>query len=127
MRTNEEARQYFKDKGFTYADIDYARLNELQNFLAHELYAYRHSGDAHAKDMGMHVRKPLKKHSKVLKRTGLQYAYFKVDGSYFENREAISFNRDGFIGFGGEFSSVNVQPMLKAFCAWCDFMEKGHI
>lgn len=120
MIKNEEARDYFKQKNLSYLQIDQGKLDILQELLAEELAVYRNSGDEHAQQMRMKLRKPLKKHTKILKRTGLIYAAFKVDGSYFENREAISFNRDGFIGFGGEFSSVNVQPMLKAFFKWCD-------
>lgn len=92
----------------------------LQEILSNELEIYRTSGSKHAEEMGLKLRKPLKKKIKILKRNGLQFAYLRVDGSYFHDREAISFNRDGFIGFGGEFSSVNTQPMLKAFCKWCD-------
>lgn len=125
MIKNDDARAYFVEKGLTYAHITQEKLNSLQKLLAAELTAYRNSGNEHAEQMGMYLRKPLKKHTKILKRTGLQYAKFRVDGSYFHNREAITFNRDGFIGFGGEFSSVNTQPMLKAFCKWCDEIAVG--
>ena len=118
--TNDEARAYFVSKGLTYPQITENMIARLQEFLSIELEIYRTSGGKHAEGMGMKLRRPLKKKIKILKRNGLQFAYLRVDGSYFHDREAISFNRDGFIGFGGEFSSVNVQPMLKAFCNWCD-------
>lgn len=123
--TNDEARTYFVEKGLSYDDVTEANLDSLERLLILTLAEYRTSGDEHAEQMGMYLRKRLKKHTKILKRTGLQYAMFRVNGSYFENREAITFNRDGFIGFGGEFSSVNVQPMLKAFCSWCDEISKA--
>lgn len=120
MIKNDDAREYFIEKELSYSQITENDLGKLQTLFKEELELYRNSGNQHAIEMGLKFRKPLKKNIKVLKRTGLQYAYFRVDGSYFHNREAISFNKDGFIGFGGEFSSVNTQPMLKAFMRWCD-------
>lgn len=119
MLQNEQARVYFNEKGLSYKDITAEKLDLLETLLVSELAAYRNSGDKHAAEMALQLRKPLKKDRKILKRTGLHYANFRVSGSYFQNREAISFNRDGFIGFGGEFSTANVQPMLKAFIKWC--------
>lgn len=118
--TNDEARAYFVSKGLSYSKITENMIARLQELLTIELEKYLVYGGKHAKEMGLTLRKPLKKQIKILKRTGLQFAYLRVDGSYFHNREAISFNKDGFIGFGGKFSSVNIQPMLKAFCKWCD-------
>ena len=43
-----------------------------------------------------------------------------VDGMYFADREAISFNDDGFIGFAGWSDSKNVQPFYRAFKSWMD-------
>ena len=48
---------------------------------------------------------------------GLQSAFLRVDGPYFTDREAISFNEDGFIGFCGWADGHNSAPILKAFCA----------
>jgi hypothetical protein len=118
----DEAREYFKDKGLSYADITEEDLRDLVQFLSEEFKIYSKNGGEHAKAMDLKSRKPLVKHVKILKRTGLQYAYLKVKGSYFDSREAISFNENGFIGFGGELDDKNVQPILKAFCRWCDLM-----
>lgn len=121
--TTEQARQYFKDKNLNYSKITYNDLTKLQLLLIDELNSYI-INDEHGKEMGMTFRTPLKKDIKVLVRSGLQYAFLKVDGSYFEKREAISFNRDGFIGFAGWASSRNAQPMLRAFIRWCDEITK---
>lgn len=50
-------------------------------------------------------------------------AFIRVDGSYFEGREAISFNGDGFVGFAGWASTKNVLPFYRAFSAWLDDFE----
>ena len=47
-------------------------------------------------------------------------AYIRVDGPYFEDREAISINPDGFIGFAGWADSRNERPFLVAFARWMD-------
>ena len=39
---------------------------------------------------------------------------------YFENREAISFNPDGFIGFAGWADSTNIIPILEATVKWLE-------
>jgi hypothetical protein len=122
--TNNEARAYFVEKGLSYDDVTEENLDLLERLLILSLAEYRTSGDEHAEQMGMYLQKRLKKHTKILKGTGMQYAMFRVKGSYFKNREAITFNRDGFIGFGGEFSSANVQPMLRAFCSWCNEISR---
>lgn len=50
--------------------------------------------------------------------TGIMYAFVRVDGPYFRDREAVSFNEDGFIGFCGWADDKNSKPFLKAFHAW---------
>ncbi|TQK75163.1 hypothetical protein FB479_101775 [Brevibacillus sp. AG162] len=62
----------------------------------------------------MKVSKPRVKDVKILK-SGPKHAQIQIDGSYFSRREGITFSQTGFIGFGGGFSDVNVQPILKAF------------
>ena len=52
----------------------------------------------------------------------MQDAYLYMKGAYFSERECISFNLDGFIGFAGWASNGNVQPILRAFIRWCDIL-----
>lgn len=117
--TRDNARLYFENAELTYADITAEDINLLVELLSEELEAYRTTGGEHAKNMAMTVRKPLVKDVKILK-TGLKHAYIKVDGSYFEKREGISFNKDGFIGFAGSFDGSNTTPYLTAFMRWVD-------
>jgi hypothetical protein len=118
----DEAREYFKKSGLSYSDITEEDITSLFHLMNDEFSIYKKTGGEHAISMDMRARKPLVKHVKVFKRTGLKFAYLKVKGSYFESREAISFNENGFIGFGGELDDKNVQPILKAFCRWCDLI-----
>lgn len=117
----EEAREYFKNKDLNYSKIKKEDIDKLIEFVSDELEIYLRTGGFHAEQMGMRIKKPLIKDVKVLK-SGLKYAQIRIKGSYFDNREGITFSQTGFIGFGGEFSDVNVAPILKAFCKWCDLI-----
>jgi hypothetical protein len=115
----EEARKYFENKGLDYSKIKKEDIEVLISYVSKELKTYLKEGGFHAQQMSMELRKPRVKDIKVLK-SGLQYARIRIKGSYFDDREGITFSQTGFIGFGGEFSDVNVAPILKAFCKWCD-------
>lgn len=117
-----QARDYFKNKGLSYAVLTEEDIKLLGIMLAEELFSYLMNGGNHARQMSMKVSTFRKKDVKVLKKTGLKYARIQIDGSYFKRREGITFSQTGFIGFGCEFSDVNVQPILKAFCKWCDYI-----
>ena len=47
-------------------------------------------------------------------------AYVRVDGPYFEDREAISLDTSGWVGFAGWADSRNEKPFLVAFARWMD-------
>lgn len=46
--------------------------------------------------------------------------FLYVNSHYFERRECISFNADGWIGFAGWADQGNTNPILRAFIEWCD-------
>lgn len=116
-----EARDYFKKTGLTYERLTKSDINVLYDLLSEELFTYLATGGFHAQQMSMRVSKLRIKDIKVLK-SGLKYAQIQIDGRYFSRREGITFSSTGFIGFGCEFSDINVQPILKAFIKWCDHM-----
>lgn len=122
--TTEQARQYFKDKNLDYKMIGRKEIEFLNRLIEKELVDYFLSGDSHAYQMDMSVSRLLKKDFKFSE-NGLEYAYLHVDGSYFKRRESVSFHQNGFIGFCGELSSVNSQPILKGFIKWCDWMKEA--
>ena len=76
-----------------------------------------HIGEA---ELEMHMR-PKPKIKRIKYRDQVCEAYLRVNGSYFTDREAISFNRDGFIGFAGWASDKNVKPFINAFMEWVDW------
>ena len=46
------------------------------------------------------------------------WAALRCYASYFGDREAVTFNQDGFIGFAGWADSINAQPILDGFANW---------
>ncbi|MCB7160071.1 hypothetical protein LI071_05210 [Bacillus subtilis] len=45
-----------------------------------------------------------------------------INSHYFTQREAISFNPDGIIGFAGWADSDNTKPIIDAFIEWVDYL-----
>lgn len=121
-KTREEARQYFADSGLSYEKLKPQDITLLIQMLEAKLLEHYLSGELTAKEMRLSVSRPLKKYTKFNK-NGLVYAFIKVDGSYFSNREGISFNADKFIGFCGEFDTYNTRPILQAFYRWCEYLN----
>ena len=54
-----------------------------------------------------------------------RYAELRCRADYFDSREAVSFNTDGFIGFAGWADDRNVQPILDGFKAWVGELVVG--
>ncbi|MBC1523591.1 hypothetical protein HB884_05150 [Listeria booriae] len=113
--TTEEARQYFADWGLTYEKLKDYDIYLLMYFIDDEFFKQRDK-------FSMSYMK-LNRNPEISRgKTGLRYAYLTVKSDYFDNREAISFNKDGFIGFAGWSDKVNIQAFIKAFLRWCDFI-----
>lgn len=130
--TNDEAREYFKSKGLDYSILTKQNRDRLRELVRKELSVYKND------QFRMILRRQNK--FKDLRLSGDKILYFgmrakgfntmTVKGEtkeyiHFNDREAISFNQDGFIGFAGWADSKNVQPFLSAFCKWCDEVSKG--
>lgn len=52
-----------------------------------------------------------------------RYAEVRCKADYFDDREAVTFNTDGFIGFAGWADNTNVQPILEGFKEWVREMK----
>lgn len=120
--TRKEARDYFWDKGLTYADIcrtDLALLSSIinRNF-ARERAEVRKAGED---PYWLRVNSARNYKGTFDPITGsVAGAYITGKGEDFTAREVVSFNYDGWIGFCGHADDVNAQPVLEAFVEWCD-------
>ena len=125
----EKARQYFKESGLAYTDIKEKDFYMLLAILADELEKYSEE----VKDPNTHGiasmrisdRNGLKRYLPIFNKKDngeLETAYIFVDSHYFSGREAISFDRD-FVGFAGWADDTNIQPFVKAFIRFTDYMK----
>ena len=128
--TNNEARAHFKDLGLTYNDITLDDMNLLRDMLdarfiqqridrmktgSKPLYWDRVNRDEFHKGAWFEAADGTLR---------LERAFLTACGEYFDDREVISFNRDGFIGFCGAADRENAKPVLESFIEWCDLLAE---
>lgn len=117
--TNDEARQYFKNKGLTYDDIIEGDILTLTMLLNREIKLAIKECETSVDTMYLSKKIDMKRKSNGT----MICCFLYVNSHYFERRECISFNRDGFIGFAGWADQGNVNPILRAFIKWCDYLS----
>ena len=102
------ARQAFESAGLTYAVLTPATMQRLRALVNERMKASgRILGTFRCRQRGIIKETP---HGR--------YAELRCRADYFDDREAVSFNTDGFIGFAGWADDKNVQPILDGFRAW---------
>lgn len=122
---NDKARKNFINAGLAYSDISSKDFYKLVEILKEELSKYT---DRDGETLPMTVSAKPKRNAVQfnMDSTGcLQSAFIKVDSFYFDGREGISFNSDGWIGFAGWASSNNTMPFVNAFNKWVELLKKG--
>lgn len=117
--TNEEAREHFKNCGLSYKDITEGDILALVLMLNKEIKASNKKGETSVNTMSLSKKIDIKKN----KDGSIRSCYLYFNSHYFTRREAISFNQDGFIGFAGWADDGNLNPLKRAFLAWCDQIE----
>ena len=121
--TTNEARAYFASRGMEYTS-DLTKLVPYPirwgDVIRLWCMCEDHMDEA---ELEMHMR--TKPDIRTNRYGHVKEAYLRVQGPYFSNREAISFNVGGFIGFAGWASDKNVVPFVNAFVEWVDwFVDK---
>ena len=100
--TNGQLRELISEKGITTDNITQSQLNELHRHLS---ICLLQSG-CFKNQFQMDGRKG--------------HPYMTCSSHYFNKREAVSFNSDGFIGFAGWASTNNVIPIRQGVLNWLD-------
>ncbi|MBL4968939.1 hypothetical protein [Bacillus halotolerans] len=118
--TSEEARNYFVQKGLSYEEITEGDICVLVMLLNKHV---KQAAKAHTMPVDT-MRMSQKIKSKYKTNGTLISCYLYINSQYFTQREAISFNPDGFIGFAGWADSGNTQPLIDAFIEWVDYMSE---
>ncbi len=122
--TREEARAHFKDAGLTYSDIREGDILALVMMLNATMKRTQETARTPVQSSWHLSRKIIiKKNSNGT----IRECYLFVNAHYFTQRECISFNRDGFIGFCGWAGDENIPPILNTFCAWVDAMAAAQL
>lgn len=116
--SNNEARDYFKNKNLTYDDITEGDILALVMLLNKHIKAANKSGETSVNTMSLSNKCDIKKKTNG----SIISCYLYLNSHYFTRRECISFNPDGFIGFAGWADQGNVNPVLRAFIEWCDYL-----
>lgn len=117
--SRDALRKMFAER-FTYSDLTQHDIEALEGFIAIELARYNKEY-AYAAFSAMHISHRVKFKPTVAMSSragGIESAFLFCDGSYFNGREAISFNSDGFIGFCGWADDKNSITFLVAFYRW---------
>jgi len=107
ITTTDDARKAIKDAGITVNNVTLDQLDMLWYRLS---TALRNSGNYN----GTYAMNPL---------TDPMYMTCKTE--QWGNREAVSFNRDGFIGFAGWADSNNIKPIINAVESWLKALSGG--
>lgn len=118
--TRKQARAYFEQCGLSFKDIHRYDIYLLMAILGKEFHETRDCPDS-----SDYVFPKMSGKLKYKRSDGrLVYAHLYMNGAYFKERQCISFEPTGFIGFAGWASDGNVQPVLRAFIRWCDVLRQ---
>ena len=118
--TNDEARKHFADCGLSYSDITEGDILALVMMLNAEIKKSNKRGETSVNTISLSKKIDISKNTNG----SISSCYLYLNSHYFKRREAISFNKDGFIGFAGWADDGNLNPLKRAFLAWCDQLKK---
>jgi len=106
--TRDRAREAFAAAGLTYAIVTRPNMEMLRQMV-----------DAEMKAAGlMEGTYRMRKICRLRTYSAGIGAELRCKAHYFDNREAVSFNPCGFIGFAGWADDDNIKPVLSGFLAW---------
>ena len=118
--TNDEARKYFEDKGLSYKNISEKDIRHLIAYLSDEFDISNQTGETSVNTMDVNS-----KYKITTAGDGhIVSCFLTMKSHYFKDRECISFNNDGFIGFAGWADPGNLNPIKRAFLRWCDRLSE---
>lgn len=106
----------FRDGAWTVGKDD---VRELGRMLS-RCIGHSSERDPHVCAMGMKVNEP------TIQTDGsgrVVRASLRVDGSYFDDREAVTLNGDGFFGIAGWADDRNTSPFAAAAVMWVESLE----
>ena len=118
--SNEDCRKRFADYGLTYCDITDGDILVLAMLLNREIKKSNKTGETSVNTTRLSEKKIIKHRPNG----SITEAYLFMNSHYYTQRECISFNKDGFIGFAGWADDGNSNPLRRAFLEWCEILKK---
>lgn len=115
--SNGMAREYFEKCGLKIVEVRVEHAKKLSEFISAEIYPL-------LLDEEYNMVKELRMSRKI--KQGKYGIFLYTDGSYFTEREAISFRYDNDlkIMFCNWAVGCNRIPYIRGFIKWCDWMVK---
>lgn len=104
--TRDYARKVFEDSSLTYDDVNKESLKILRAAINKQM-----------------IRSGLMRGTLRMNPTRTN-RFLTCKSHYFDNREAVSFNDEGFIGFAGWADNRNIEPILQGFIDWVYEVER---
>lgn len=112
MENRDAARARFAGFGLSSSEISKAEFRDL---LACLTDAFKNAPGLAMRIDGRRSRMSKNSHGCVIS--------IRCRSAYFDDREAITFNPGGFVGFAGWADDSNIKPILAGFAQWCDRLE----
>lgn len=111
--TRDQAREIWATSGLSLADLTADNLRQLRGMI-----------DRAMKASGL-MQGSYRAAQRFCCRLDVQqpWAELRCRSNYFDNRQAVTFEKEGFVGFAGWADEFNVQPILSAFCKWVGHIE----
>jgi hypothetical protein len=106
--TNDEARKVYAESGLTYNDV-----YDCRKILAKEIQSAIDKSRERGGSLPMKVFSGGRRMERSTR--NVECFFLRVNGPYFDDRECVSFNPDGFVGFAGWADSWNTAPVLEGF------------
>lgn len=117
--TRDDARKHWAASGLTFAVLTPANITRLRDLLDEQMRDGYLRGTFRAGKMTLAKSE---KNGTV--------ADIRCTAWYFKGRQArqaVTFERSGFIGFAGWSDDTNIQPILRAFIAWVDELRFSEV
>lgn len=110
--TRDDARNLWAETGLKFSDLNKLDLQKLRTLVNEGLINHSHLNGYRCRQRWT-VRE--------------KFAELRCSSFYFGNRECITFNEDGFIGFAGWADDKNIQPILQGFKSWIEYLQSQKI
>jgi hypothetical protein len=107
--TRDAARALFADAGLGYDVLTRENLQRLRTLINERMRASRLINGTY---------RCRQRASLILKNGTPHWAALRCNAFYFYDREAVTFNPNGFLGFAGWAADDNVRPVLDGFADW---------